>query len=78
MQEDDGPAVHAYIRERGVGSLLGLVEQQCEGVLREESRVIRRGTAGADELVHLCESSCDRFLIMTPVSAPTRYAWASS
>ena len=55
VQEDDGPAVHAYIRERGVMALLNMVEGQCEAVLREESKVLRKGTAGADELVHLCK-----------------------
>lgn len=55
VQTDDGPAVHAYTRERGVMALLGMVEGQCEAVLREESKVSRKGTAGADELVHLCE-----------------------
>ena len=42
-------------RERGVAGLMRLIEDQFGEVMREESRIVRRGTKLEDNLVHLGE-----------------------
>ena len=49
---DDDP-VKERERERGMMGLMRLLEERFEEVMREESRIVRRGTKGEDNLIHL-------------------------
>lgn len=55
LQGDDGPALHARQRERGVQALLSVAEERFGDVLREESKVVRRQLSGGSGLIHLCK-----------------------
>ena len=50
-------AVASRERERGITGLMRLIEHRFGDVMREESRIVRRGTRGEDDLIHLGKSS---------------------
>ena len=52
-----GPDLRAKERERAIKGLMTMLEERFEGVLREESRIVRAQKKGEDDLIHLGEFS---------------------